>query len=84
MLCYKDVANVINENGTDKIETKNAVNASLEKVNGSLFGDTSWYWSSSENTRYHNEAFEVGFSKGKVTAYPKYWYKNFVRAVCAF
>ncbi|MBQ7042948.1 MAG: hypothetical protein IJN66_09620 [Muribaculaceae bacterium] len=83
MLCYKDVDN-IRAGGNGYTNTKEVVNASLVKFNGSTFGDEI-YASSTEYYKdygyYH--VFTVTFKNASVYHNPKY-NDFFVRAVCAF
>lgn len=84
MLCYKDVADVWNEYGTDKLDTKNVVNTSLEKVNGTPFDDN-FYWSSSEYAGSDYNAFGVSFYDGGVLyGIDEDHDADYVRAVCAY
>ena len=79
MLCYKDVDNIYNQRGSGWTETKNIVNASLEKTTDgeTLTGDC---WTSTENS---NMAFTVGFTYATMGSENKdVTYK--VRAICAF
>ena len=83
MLCYKDVADVRQVYGTDKIDTKTAINTSLGKVDGTRF-DTDYYWSSSEYPwNSASGAFLVMFNNAYVESYIKN-YTSYVRAVCAY
>lgn len=83
MLCYKDVDNVLYENGDDKLDTKTAVNASLGKVNGTQFADNC-YWSSSEYAGDGSVAFYVRFDNANVYGGSKGDRTYYVRAVCAY
>ena len=86
MLCYKDMDSFWSVNGKDKVDTKTAVNASLDKVGGTQFG-VSWYWSSSENVFYGGKgAFAVRFEDAFVICESKDGgsVSYHVRAVCAF
>ena len=80
MLCYKDVADVWDENGTYKLDTMTAVNSSFGKVGVTQFGNNHPYWSSSEYAD-SEDAFYVSLNKVGIHS------KNIslhVRAVCAY
>ena len=83
MLCYKDVDDVWEASGRDKVDTKNAVNASLEKVDGTQF-DNNYYWSSSERADYEGNAFALRFDGADVGRSDKDYLPYYVRAVCAY
>ena len=82
MLCYKDVADVYDEGGKDKLETWTVVNSSLGKVGGTQFGDN-YYWSSSEGADGEDIAFYVHLNKAYVSCHFKVITLD-VRAVCAY
>ena len=82
MLCYKDVADVGNTKDQTYIDTRDAVNTSLEMVNGTKLSG-SYYWSSSEYATSDAYAIFVLFSNAEVNNN----YKSsgsYVRAVCTF
>lgn len=84
MLCYKDVDNVWDTYGTDKVDTKNVINTSLNAVAGDSFGGIyNYYWSSTERTE-KDYAFGVRFYNANVNSNNKEDSTDYVRAVCAF
>ena len=91
MMCYKDVDDVFNAHGSSGYtETRDIVNASIEKVGGEALSD--YYWSSLEypvQDSYTNNykiryAFCVNFSNAEVAIYHKTDRSLQVRAICAF
>ena len=81
MLCYKDVDDIWNERGADKLDTKTTMDALLEKLGGDQIA-AFIYWSSADYLYGENawfvlfeNAFAVHGTKSAVV---------FVRAVCAY
>ena len=82
MLCFMDISDIANNNGTDYTHTKTKVNQTLKYVEGdSLDGS---YWASTESESGESGgAFAVYFNTADVSDRSK-TYTCKVRAVCAF
>ena len=82
MLCYKDVDDIWNERGADKLDTKTTMDALLEKLGGDQIA-AFIYWSSADYYLYGENAWCVLFENAFVVHGTKSAVV-FVRAVCAY
>jgi len=82
MLCFMDISDIANNNGTDYTHTKTKVNQTLKYVEGDSLDGT--YWASTESESGESGgAFAVYFNTADVSDRSK-TYTCKVRAVCAF
>ncbi len=82
ILCYKDVDNINQSWGYDKVVTRDKVEPSIAAVGGDQLG-SSWYWSSTETQDVYLVAYNITFSSANIGFYFKFSLGE-ARAICAF
>lgn len=88
MLCYKDVDNIAEAYNATYIDTRTAINNSLNAVGGEQLGTGSdvFFWSSTETSFAEQWAFALRFAYANVASAGKSADEStyYVRAVCAY